>query len=376
MSDVGEIVEEDDIRSVNNLGDVGNIELDYNGDICDVNNVNATVELDIDNNIIICKEILTNNAIANAVTTKITVKINENEIYSYIQISKYTVDKIFIGNILVDLNSYEKMRKYNWYISILEGGYKRVLGEMSIKSIVLSHFIYGKPAKKNVIDHLNINSLDNRDRNLREISKPHNGQNRNKLITERTTSKFIGVCFDKREKKWMVQYANKFLGYFEIEEEAGKMYDKYVLLLIGKLAKTNNLCKYEEVLNISINDILPKKIIRNLPKNIYYNDTYKSFRTQISYNKKSYSKGGFENIENAIKQLEIFKKEIENIKLNESNTHYAKEIKRNKNGDAILDIYNINNELIDYAIVDDNNWHDLSKQSWYLSNKYIVGTIN
>lgn len=320
-------------------------------------------------------EILKNHNIANAIVKKLIIKNNEK--YIFIKISKYDKNKLFIGNILVDIDDYENIRKYNWYISILDDGYERVLSNGNDKNLlILSHYICGKPTTGNIIDHLNNNSLDNRKKNLRDLSRPHNSQNREKIIKETTTSKFIGVCFDKRYNKWMTQYSTKYLGLFKNEQEAAIMYDTYVLIVIGKDAKTNNLVKYDEISDLTLEDILPKKIERDLPKNIIYDNIHYLYGAQIVYNKIRYFKGKFINIEEALKQLEIFKKEIKAIKIDEDKEHYNKQITKDTEGNAIIKVYNVNKEHTGSTIVDIERWHELSKFSWYFSGKYIVGNVN
>ena len=102
------------------------------------------------------------------------------------------------------------------------------------------------------IDHVNRNSLDNRIINLRWVSSSENNANRAKRTN--TTSKFVGVSFDKKSNKWRAQIRckilnggiQKYLGIFNTEEQASFAREKYI--------KENNL---EEFYN-------PKKFRYNL----------------------------------------------------------------------------------------------------------------
>lgn len=86
---------------------------------------------------------------------------------------------------------------------------------------------YGK-APEGDIDHINGDKSDNRIENLRDVSKSLNLQNR-RTTTKDSTSKYLGVSWDKFCKKWKAQiYANgvkKHIGVYATEEEA---YDAYL----------------------------------------------------------------------------------------------------------------------------------------------------
>ena len=81
-----------------------------------------------------------------------------------------------------------------------------------------------------VVDHINHNGLDNRKANLRHATRVQN--NRNRLIIKRkgASSKYKGVSWRKRKKRWHARiHVNgryKFLGYFKEEINAAKAYDK------------------------------------------------------------------------------------------------------------------------------------------------------
>ena len=88
-------------------------------------------------------------------------------------------------------------------------------------------------SKNNQIDHININSLDNRIENLRVVSQSRNCRNINKRTN--CSSKYIGVSLTKNHNKWRAQISfdskTKYLGYFETEEEAYEARNKYIELM-------------------------------------------------------------------------------------------------------------------------------------------------
>ena len=82
-------------------------------------------------------------------------------------------------------------------------------------------YVYGEWPKLD-IDHINRNGSDNRISNLREVTHKQNQQNRSK--PSNNTSGHPGVCWHKRDSKWVAQIRHNkkhtHLGYFATIEEA------------------------------------------------------------------------------------------------------------------------------------------------------------
>ncbi len=295
----------------------------------------------------------------------------------YVKIPLFNQQKEVIEYFIIDKDKYEEVIKYTCYLytkTISKNVYKTVVIKINNKQMNLSHFIFGKPKNDNVIDHINNNALDNRIKNLQEVSKSHNSQNRKKMSSN-ASSKYIGVCYSKRDNKWQSNCSGKNLGLFKDEIDAAKMYDKYVLVKYGENASTNNLINYEEVKDLTVEDIKPSKKERELPLNIYKSQTNLYF-AKITYNKKQYLSECKINLEEAINDLKNIKEEIKKIKEEEEKIHNNKEITRNSNGEAVINIFNKNKEKIAETIVDEELWYKLSKFGWYLSKKYIQASIN
>jgi|SRR3990170_7896221 len=95
------------------------------------------------------------------------------------------------------------------------------------------------------IDHINGKGLDNRRSNLRVVDHTTNCFNQHKLRTNKT-SKYQGVYWGKRIKKWVAQigfsYKIRYLGSFETEEEAQKVYvrTREKILKNQELRRKNN----------------------------------------------------------------------------------------------------------------------------------------
>lgn len=91
-------------------------------------------------------------------------------------------------------------------------------------------------------DHKNHNKLDNRRDNLRPASGTQNAGNRK---ARQGTSKFKGVCWFKRDKKWIVYIrlngGRKHLGLFTDEIEAAKAYNEAAKKYFGEFACLNKV---------------------------------------------------------------------------------------------------------------------------------------
>lgn len=95
--------------------------------------------------------------------------------------------------------------------------------------------------KSDSYDHKDGNGLNNQIENLRPCSQTQNNANRGKLPG--CTSRFKGVSWFPRTRKWVVQLKIKgkavCLGYFDNEEKAARAYDKSAKRHFGEFAKLN-----------------------------------------------------------------------------------------------------------------------------------------
>jgi hypothetical protein len=113
-------------------------------------------------------------------------------------------------------------------------GYLQVnLCKNGVKSVKLVHrLIYPSfyPYQNKQIDHKDQNKTNNHIDNLRWVSQTENQHNTQKR--QFCSSKYKGVSWNKNRNKW-VAYVNMdrriHLGYFNVEEEAGRAYDAYII---------------------------------------------------------------------------------------------------------------------------------------------------
>jgi hypothetical protein len=93
------------------------------------------------------------------------------------------------------------------------------------------------------VDHHDGDGLNNQRYNLRPATRSQNFQNRRKEPGK--TSEFKGVSWHRRAQKWTVQIGvngqHKYLGLFEDEVEAARVYDRAAEQYFGEFALTNNI---------------------------------------------------------------------------------------------------------------------------------------
>ena len=159
----------------------------------------------------------------------------------------YTYRKISLGEgewTILDVEDYYRYGNFKWSL----GGYKKnfyavagIRNKDGEFEIVRLHRAIMNPPEGRVVDHRNGDGLDNRRENLRIATKSENICNSRKRTN--TSSRFIGVSFDKRSGLWHAYITHcrkrKFLGYFDSEIDAAKAHDAAAKKYHGEFARLN-----------------------------------------------------------------------------------------------------------------------------------------
>lgn len=142
------------------------------------------------------------------------------------------------GICLVDNDSFDLLKGKNWCLS--SRGYAQC--SENGKTIFMHRLILNPDGKLHV-DHINGNKLDNRKINLRICSHAENIRNRGKH--KKKSSKFKGVWFFVRAKKWKASIyfnsKNIYLGTFLNEVDAALTYNEAAIKYHGKFARLNEV---------------------------------------------------------------------------------------------------------------------------------------
>ena len=154
--------------------------------------------------------------------------------------------KISVGHgkyAIVDNEDYSLLSRHKWCTN---NGYP--CKNIKTRQILMSYFIMATPInnKTKLVYFKNHNSLDLRKKNMefREYNNHAIGQ-----AGRIKTSKYKGVCWDKKSKKWNATISKRYngkrkkshLGYFVNERKAARVYNKKAKELFGKYAYQNKI---------------------------------------------------------------------------------------------------------------------------------------
>lgn len=145
----------------------------------------------------------------------------------------------------VDDADYEDLSQHNWYAGrirrrwyALRNG-SRTLGPRRI--VKMHHEVAGRPPDGLETDHVNGDGLDNRRANLRFVTHAQNMANALPLLG--CSSRFKGVYWDKRDRRWVARIKSggksRRLGCFTNEKQAAHAYDAAAIAQWGEYARLN-----------------------------------------------------------------------------------------------------------------------------------------
>jgi HNH endonuclease/AP2 domain len=144
----------------------------------------------------------------------------------------------------VDDADHASVSTLTWYAAKWRCGYyaQTKLGSTVIQ---MQRFL-ASPKSTQMVDHWNHDTLDNRRTNLRICSPRQNSANQSRRAQGNKTSKYKGVCWHSRLKKWQAYIGSSpktHIAYYLLEEDAAMAYDRAALLLFGRFALLNNPVK-------------------------------------------------------------------------------------------------------------------------------------
>ena len=156
----------------------------------------------------------------------------------------YKQIKLSNGKItFVDQEDFERLSKYKWYC--LNNNYAATtiyLNKDKTKVLLMHRFLMDNPRNK-IVDHANMNTLDNRKVNLRVCTKAQNQANHK--LNKLNTSGYNGVTWNKRRNMWQSQISikneNKVIGNFFGKEEAALAFNFAAIQYRGKFSRLNCL---------------------------------------------------------------------------------------------------------------------------------------
>lgn len=198
-------------------------------------------------------------------------------------------------NITLDSEDFERVKAHKWHR--MSSGH--IYTSIKSKTIFIHNFILNRDTSNMiVVDHINMNPLDNRKLNLRTVSRSINSINKNSFRGE---SKHKGVSkgrgFNYRAYCTYNKKTNH-LGNYTTEVGAARAYNLFVLKNIkDKVALNDTGDDYDYFVPIPLSTLNRKNSL-DLNRNIHKRENG-SFRFSMSHESKKYSSASYKSINDA-----------------------------------------------------------------------------
>lgn len=144
---------------------------------------------------------------------------------------------------LVDDEDYEFLNQFKWYafFNKYTNSFYAARGNYKTKSTIYMHrLILNLNDRHTMADHIDHDTLNNQRFNLRCANRSQNAANSKSRLN--SSSKYLGVCWDKNRNKWKAQiFKDKqmLIGRFDNEKDAAKAYDVRAKQFHGEFANLN-----------------------------------------------------------------------------------------------------------------------------------------
>lgn len=142
---------------------------------------------------------------------------------------------------MVDDSDFDWLNQWNWQAYKRKHTFYAERHGPAHKMIKMHRLILGFPDK--IVDHADMNGLNNQRNNLRLASTQQSASNRHGNIN--STSKYKGVSLDRTKNLWhaqiMTNKINKHIGFFKNEVDAAVAYNEVAIKSHGEFAHLNKL---------------------------------------------------------------------------------------------------------------------------------------
>lgn len=146
---------------------------------------------------------------------------------------------------LVDDEDYSYLSQWKWNCSHYGYAVRQERLENGKKKNILMHRVIAKTPEGKLVDHKNMDRLDNRRNNLRNCTKSQNEANATKYKNNK--SGYKGVYKHSQTGKWVstlrLNNKNINLGCFRNIVDAAKAYNEAATKYFGEFASLNNIEK-------------------------------------------------------------------------------------------------------------------------------------
>jgi len=154
--------------------------------------------------------------------------------------------KYGIKQILIDDEDWDRIKKHKWCIIKTQNNFyvvTNIIENKCKRSLRLHRLIMKIKNSKILVDHKNLDTLDNRKQNLRICTQAQNMMNRGKTIINNNGYK--GVDWLIKNKRWRARiklnYKQINLGHFKNKKDAAIAYNNAASKYHGEFARLNKI---------------------------------------------------------------------------------------------------------------------------------------